>query len=45
MASVGLTAVILGSIIGLKIFDHLDKRLIKKILSIVMIIMGSMLIF
>jgi hypothetical protein len=45
MASVGLTAVILGSIIGLKIFDHLDKRLIKKILSVVMIIMGSMLIF
>ena len=45
MASVGLAAVVLGSIIGLKIFDHLDKRLIKKILSIVMIIMGSMLIF
>ena len=44
MSSVGLIAVIIGSIIGLNIFEHLDKNLIKKILSIVMMIMGFMLV-
>jgi len=44
MASVGSVAVILGTIIGLKIFNRLDRELLRKILSIVMIIMGFILI-
>ena len=44
MATVGLAAVIIGSLIGLNIFKHLNKNLIRKILSVVMFIMGIMLI-
>ena len=44
MALIGSVAVLIVTIIGLNIFNSLDRNLLRKILSFVMIVMGIILI-